>query len=65
MTITATRVEKEKKEMNTLLENLVMDANKVYTENGARAYASTMCKTLDLFAMGAAYRQRSDADCIL
>ena len=51
--------------MNTLLENLVMDANKVYTENGARAYASTMCKTLDLFAMGAAYRQRSEADCIL
>lgn len=35
------------------------------TENGALAHKSTGSAVYDMFAMGAAYRTRSDADCIL
>ena len=48
--------------MNTLLKELKNEANKTYTENGAAALKSTGSAVYDLFAMGAAYRTRSDSD---
>lgn len=51
--------------MNALLNGLKNAANFGYTENGAIKRNTTMSGLLDLFAMGAAMRQRSDADCIL
>lgn len=36
-----------------------------YTENGAVARNSTNSKLYDLFALGGAYRQRSESDCIV
>ena len=45
--------------------NLVKDTqNFTYTENGAGTYSSTMSGILDLFGLGAAYRTRTDAECI-
>lgn len=38
--------------------------NLTYTENGARTYKSTMNGLLDLFALGGAYRTRTDVDVI-
>ena len=35
------------------------------TENGATAHKSTLKKVYDMFALGGAYRQRTDEDCIL
>lgn len=51
--------------MNTFMNNLTNAANFGLTTNGALAHKSTTNYVYDLFAMGAAYRQRSDADCIL
>ena len=51
--------------MNTLLNGMKNATNYTYTENGALTHKSTMSDLLDLFAMGAAYRTRSDADCIV
>lgn len=51
--------------MNTFLNGMKEANNFTYTENGALTHKSTMDNLLDLFAMGAAYRTRSDADCIL
>lgn len=51
--------------MNTLLKGLKEEDNIALTANGALAYKSTMNKVYDLFALGGAYRNRSDADCIL
>ena len=51
--------------MNTLLNGMKNAANYTYTENGALTHKSTMSGLLDLFGMGAAYRTRSDADCIM
>ena len=51
--------------MNTLLKGLKEVTNFTYTENGAITHKSTMSGLMDLFAMGAAYRTRSDEDCIL
>ena len=51
----------ENKFMNGLRES----ANIGYTENGAIKRNSTNSALLDMFAMGAAYRTRSDEDCIL
>ena len=51
--------------MNTLLNGMKNATNYTYTENGALTHKSTMSGLLDLFAMGAAYRTRSDADCIM
>ena len=36
-----------------------------HTENGAVAKKSTMSKLYDLFALGGAYRTRSESDCVL
>ena len=50
--------------MNPLLNGMKNATNYTYTENGALTHKSTMSSLLDLFAMGAAYRTRSDEDCI-
>lgn len=52
------------------MENIFMTGlknanNFTVTENGALTHKSTMSDLLDLFAMGAAYRTRSDEDVIL
>lgn len=51
--------------MNTLLKGLKEEDNVALTANGAPAYKSTMNKLYDLFALGGAYRNRSDEDCVL
>lgn len=51
--------------MNQLLQGLKNATNIGLTENGAIKRLTTTSALLDLFSMGAAYRSRSDADCIL
>lgn len=51
--------------MNTLLNGMKNATNYGLTENGAIKHNTTMSGLLDLFAMGAAMRERTDADCIL
>ena len=51
--------------MNTCLNGMKQANNYTITENGALTHKSTMDDLLDLFAMGAAYRTRSDEDVIL
>lgn len=51
--------------MNTLLRGIKEENNISYTENGAKTRTSSMSGLLDLFGMGAAYRTRSNSDCIL
>lgn len=50
--------------MNTLVKAMKNENNYKFTENGALSYRSTMSGLCDLFALGGAYRSRSDADCI-
>lgn len=50
---------------NTFLNKMKQDTNFTTTENGATTHRSTLNKVLDMFAMGGAYRNRSDEDCIL
>lgn len=50
---------------NTFITTLEDMFNYKFTENGAIALKSTGSKVYDLFAFGAAYRSRSDEDCIL
>ena len=50
---------------NTFMNALKNDTNYNYTENGALAHKSTRSKVYDMFALGGAYRQRSNEDCIL
>ena len=50
--------------MNNFMKALKNENNFGYTENGAVKRMSTMSGLLDLFGMGAAYRNRSDTDCI-
>ena len=47
-----------------MLNSIKKELNKKFTENGSSAYSSTLNKVLDLFAFGAAYRNRSDEDII-
>lgn len=51
--------------MNAFLNGMKNATNLTYTENGALTHKSTNSDLLDLFAMGGAYRKRSDEDCIL
>ena len=50
--------------MNTLLNNLVDATNYKLTENGALAHSTSKSAIMDLFALGGAYRSRSDSDVI-
>ena len=50
---------------NAFMNGLKAANNFGYTENGAIKHNSSMSDLLDLFALGAAYRTRSDEDCIL
>lgn len=51
--------------MNKFMNGLVDATNFGYTENHAITHRSTKSALLDMFAMGGAYRSRSDEDCIL
>ena len=51
--------------MDNYLKYLTQEENYTSTENGAITHKSSMNALLDLFGMGAAYRKRSDRDCIL
>ena len=50
---------------NTFMDQLKYENNYKYTENGALAHRTTNNPVYDMFAMGAAYRSRSDEDVIL
>lgn len=49
---------------NTFMNSLQNVTNYKYTENGAVAYKNLNSSVYDMFATGAAYRNRSDSDCI-
>ena len=51
--------------MNKFINGLSDASNFTYTENGAVTHKTTKSDLLDMFAMGAAYRTRSDEDVIL
>ena len=51
--------------MNTFMNSLQNTYNYKRTENGALAHRTTNSAVYDMFALGSAYRSRSDADCIL
>ena len=51
--------------MNTFLNGMKQVNNFAVTENGALTHFTTMDGLLDLFAMGAAYRTRTDEDVIV
>ena len=51
--------------MNTLLNALKDNTNFTRTENGALTHKTTKSDLLDMFAMGGAYRKRSNEDVIL
>lgn len=51
--------------MNKFLNGMSAMNNLTRTENGALTYKSTTSDLLDMFAMGAAMRTRSDEDVIL
>lgn len=50
--------------MNQFLNGLKEITNFTLTENGAVTRRSSLNGLMDLFALGGAYRSRSDADCI-
>lgn len=51
--------------MNKFLGALKNETNYAFTENGAVTHKTTKSDLLDMFAMGGAYRTRSDEDVIL
>ncbi len=51
--------------MNKFLNGLTDATNFTLTENRGLAHRTTKSMLLDMFAVGAAYRKRSDEDCIL
>ena len=50
---------------NTFIQKIRNENNYAITENGGKAYKSTLSALYDLFAFGGAYRNRSEEDCIL
>ena len=50
---------------NTFLDSLKREMNYTETENGGITHKSTLDAVYDMFALGGAYRSRSDEDCIL
>ena len=50
---------------NKIIDSLKRETNFVETENGAIAHKTTLSSLYDMFALGGAYRSRSDDDCIL
>ena len=50
---------------NKFIDGLANETNYIYTENGAISHRTTKSALLDMFALGAAYRSRSDEDVIL
>ena len=51
--------------MNTFMNGLIDATNVAMTENNAVTHRTTKSAVLDMFALCGAYRNRSDADCIL
>ena len=51
--------------MNKMLNGMKSATNFTHTENGALTHKSSLSGLLDLFGLGAAYRSRSDSDCIV
>lgn len=51
--------------MNSFLNGLVDDNNFTNTENCGVTHNATKSAVLDMFALGGAFRSRSDKDCIL
>ena len=51
--------------MDKFLQGLINETNFTYTENGGITHKTTKSDLLDMFAMGAAMRTRSDEDVIL
>lgn len=51
--------------MNNFLNGLTDATNYTLTANGGLAHKTTKSMVLDMFATGAAYRKRTDEDCIL
>ena len=51
--------------MSKFMNGLKAATNYTYTENGALTHKSTNSALYDMFALGGAYRSRSDADVIL
>lgn len=51
--------------MNTFANDLKKSNNFVLTENGGLAHKTTNSSVYDMFAVGGAYRDRSEEDCIL
>ena len=51
--------------MNKLLNGLIDETNYILTENNAITHKTTKSALLDMFAMGAAMRNRSDEDIVL
>lgn len=50
---------------NTFLDSIKREMNCTETENGGITHKSTLDAIYDMFALGGAYRSRSDEDCIL
>lgn len=50
---------------NTFMNAMKSQNNFKLTENQAVAKKSTMSKLYDLFALGGAYRTRTESDCVL
>ena len=51
--------------MNKFMTGLTNATNYTYTENGAITHKTTKSDLLDMFAMGGAYRNRSDEDVVM